>query len=42
MRSGYVNAALILSAILVIVLGLMPTASLDVALKAAEGFAVAN
>ena len=42
MRSGYVNAALILSAILVIALGLMPTASLDVALKAAEGLAAAN
>ena len=42
MRSGYVNTALILSAILVIALGLMPTASLDVALKAAEGLTVAN
>jgi NADH-quinone oxidoreductase subunit N len=42
MRSGYVNAALILSAVLVIALGLMPTATLDVALKAAEGLVATN
>jgi NADH-quinone oxidoreductase subunit N len=39
MRSGYVNAALIVSAILVIALGLTPTRSLDVAWQAA-GFGV--
>jgi NADH-quinone oxidoreductase subunit N len=37
MRSGYVNAALLISAILVIALGLLPSASLDVAIKAASG-----
>lgn len=42
MRSGYVNAALILSAVLVIALGLIPTTSLDVVIKAAEGMAAAN
>jgi NADH-quinone oxidoreductase subunit N len=35
MRSGYVTAALLLAAILVIVLGLMPIRSLDVAVAAA-------
>jgi NADH-quinone oxidoreductase subunit N len=35
MRSGYVNAALILSAVLVIMLGLTPGISLDVAIAAA-------
>jgi NADH-quinone oxidoreductase subunit N len=35
MRSGYVNAALLISAILVVVLGLLPSTSLDVAIKAA-------
>jgi NADH-quinone oxidoreductase subunit N len=35
MRSGYVNAALIVSAILVAVLGLLPSRSLDVAIAAA-------
>jgi NADH-quinone oxidoreductase subunit N len=35
MRSGYVTAALLLSAILVIALGLMPTRSLDLAVAAA-------
>jgi len=36
MRSTYVAAALIVSAILVIALGLTPTKSLDVALAAAR------
>jgi NADH-quinone oxidoreductase subunit N len=36
MRSGYVSAALLVSAILVIALGLTPTRSLDVALAAAR------
>jgi NADH-quinone oxidoreductase subunit N len=35
MRSGYVTAALILSAILVLALGLTPTKSLDIAVQAA-------
>ena len=35
MRSGYVSAALLLSAILVIALGLIPASSLDVAISAA-------
>ena len=35
MRSGYVTAALLVSAILVVVLGLMPSRSLDVAIAAA-------
>ncbi|HVJ88575.1 MAG TPA: NADH-quinone oxidoreductase subunit N [Labilithrix sp.] len=39
MRSGYVTAALILSAILVLVLGIIPSHSLDVAIKAASIFA---
>ena len=34
MRSGYVSAALILSAILVLALGLVPTSALDIAIKA--------
>ncbi len=38
MKSGYVNAALVVSAILVIVLGLTPGSSLDVAVKAAGVF----
>jgi NADH-quinone oxidoreductase subunit N len=37
MRSGYVTAALLLSAVLVLVLGLSPTRSLDVAIAAATG-----
>jgi NADH-quinone oxidoreductase subunit N len=36
MRSGYVNAALVLSAILVVWLGIAPSMSLDVAIKATE------
>ncbi len=39
MRSGYVAAALLVSAILVLVLGLTPTHYLDVALSAAGSFA---
>ena len=39
MRSGYVTAALLVSAILVLVLGLTPTHYLDVALSAAGSFA---
>jgi NADH-quinone oxidoreductase subunit N len=39
MRSGYVAAALVLSAILVIALGIIPSRSLDVAIKAASVFA---
>jgi hypothetical protein len=35
MRSGYVTAALLLSAILVLLLGLSPTHSLDIAVAAA-------
>jgi NADH-quinone oxidoreductase subunit N len=38
MRSGYVAAALVLSAILVIALGIIPSRSLDVAIKAASVF----
>jgi NADH-quinone oxidoreductase subunit N len=38
MRSGYVAAALILSAVLVIILGIAPGQSLDVAIKAASIF----
>jgi NADH-quinone oxidoreductase subunit N len=38
MRSGYVTTALLLSAMLVLALGLMPTRSLDVALAAASSF----
>ncbi|MGH7295196.1 MAG: NADH-quinone oxidoreductase subunit N [Polyangiaceae bacterium] len=38
MRSGYVAAALVLSAMLVLALGLIPTRSLDVALVAAASF----
>jgi NADH-quinone oxidoreductase subunit N len=38
MKSGYVNAALLLSAILVLVLGLTPGSTLDVAMKAAGVF----
>jgi NADH-quinone oxidoreductase subunit N len=37
MRSGYVTAALLVSAILVLVLGLMPSTSLDVAIRAVSG-----
>jgi len=36
MRSGYVTAALLVSAILVLALGLTPTRSLDVAMQAAS------
>jgi NADH-quinone oxidoreductase subunit N len=39
MRSGYVTAALLVSAILVLALGLAPSGSLDVAISAATGFA---
>jgi NADH-quinone oxidoreductase subunit N len=38
MRSGYVAAALVLSAILVLVLGIAPGPTLDVAVKAASIF----
>jgi NADH-quinone oxidoreductase subunit N len=38
MRSGYVTAALLLSAILVVLLGIMPSQSLDMAIKAASIF----
>jgi NADH-quinone oxidoreductase subunit N len=38
MRSGYVAAALLVSAILVLALGLMPARSLDVAVQAAGAF----
>lgn len=38
MRSGYVAAALVLSAILVLALGIIPSQSLDVAIKAASIF----
>lgn len=38
MRSGYVTAALLVSAILVIVLGIVPGHSLDMAIKAASVF----
>jgi NADH-quinone oxidoreductase subunit N len=38
MRSGYVTAALLLSAILVLLLGIVPSQSLDVAIKAASIF----
>ncbi len=38
MRSGYVTAALLVSAILVLILGLMPANSLDVAVQAAGSF----
>ncbi len=38
MRSGYVAAALVLSAILVLVLGVLPSQSLDMAVKAAQVF----
>ncbi|AKV02024.1 NADH-ubiquinone oxidoreductase chain N [Labilithrix luteola] len=38
MRSGYVTAALLVSAILVLVLGILPSQSLDVAVKAASIF----
>jgi NADH-quinone oxidoreductase subunit N len=38
MRSGYVTAALLLSAILVILLGIVPSQSLDMAIKAASIF----
>jgi NADH-quinone oxidoreductase subunit N len=37
MRSGYVTAALLLAAFLVLALGLVPTRSLDVAVAAAMG-----
>jgi NADH-quinone oxidoreductase subunit N len=39
MRSGYVTAALLVSAILVLVLGLTPTHYLDIAISAAGSFA---
>ncbi len=39
MRSGYVTAALLVSALLVLALGLAPTGSLDMAISAATGFA---
>jgi NADH-quinone oxidoreductase subunit N len=38
MKSGYVTAALLVSAVLVLLLGLTPGSSLDVALRAAEVF----
>jgi hypothetical protein len=38
MRSGYVTAALLLSAVLVVLLGIMPGQSLDMAIKAASIF----
>jgi NADH-quinone oxidoreductase subunit N len=38
MRSGYVTAALLVSAILVIILGIIPSQSLDMAIKAAASF----
>ena len=38
MRSGYVTAALLLSAVLVVILGIMPGQSLDMAIKAASIF----
>ena len=38
MRSGYVTAALVLSAVLVVLLGIMPGQSLDMAIKAASIF----
>jgi NADH-quinone oxidoreductase subunit N len=38
MRSGYVATALVLSAILVLVLGIIPSQSLDIAIKAASIF----
>jgi NADH-quinone oxidoreductase subunit N len=38
MRSGYVTAALLLSAILVLALGIIPSQSLDMAIKAASVF----
>ncbi len=38
MRSGYVTAALLLSALLVILLGIVPSQSLDMAIKAASIF----
>ena len=38
MRSSYVTAALLLSAILVLLLGIMPSRSLDMAIKAASVF----
>ena len=37
MRSGYVSTALLVSAVLVLALGLVPSASLDVAVQAATG-----
>jgi NADH-quinone oxidoreductase subunit N len=39
MRSGYVTAALILSAIMVVALGMLPGSSLDMAMQAAQAFA---
>jgi len=39
MRSGYVTAALLVSALLVLALGLAPTGTLDMAVSAATGFA---
>ena len=38
MRSGYVATALVVSAILVLILGIIPSQSLDVAFKAASIF----
>jgi NADH-quinone oxidoreductase subunit N len=38
MRSSYVNAALLISAILVLALGLLPAKSLDIAVQAASSF----
>ena len=38
MRSGYVTTALVVSAILVLVLGLAPSRTLDIAIKAASAF----
>jgi NADH-quinone oxidoreductase subunit N len=42
MRSGYVNAALVLSAILVLILGIIPGSATDVAVKAASIFVPAG
>ncbi|MFS8069677.1 MAG: NADH-quinone oxidoreductase subunit N, partial [Byssovorax sp.] len=35
MKSGYVNAALVIAALAVVILGIWPTTSLEVALRAA-------
>jgi NADH-quinone oxidoreductase subunit N len=38
MRSGYVTSALLVSAILVILLGIVPSQAIDMAIKAASAF----